>query len=104
MLLFITNACRTIATPEKPEVKTPETKPVFNEALPKSTDSLPKNDDTLKPKTTGVKRVPLQQPTQNKKSTFETQVERTAVDSVVQDMKSKTIFYSGNAVVKYDDI
>ncbi|MBQ3710204.1 MAG: LPS-assembly protein LptD [Bacteroidales bacterium] len=139
VLLFITNACRTIATPEKPEVKTPETKPVFNEALPKSTDSLPKNDDTLKiaidtiqkandtlqiiidslqitadtlqvtndtlkPKTTGVKRVPLQQPTQNKKSTFETQVERTAVDSVVQDMKSKTIFYYGNAVVKYDDI
>ena len=37
-------------------------------------------------------------------NTFETQVVRTAVDSVVQDMKSKIIYYYGDAVVKYDDI
>ena len=29
---------------------------------------------------------------------------RTAVDSVVQDMKSKIIYYYGEAVVKYEDI
>ena len=37
-------------------------------------------------------------------NTFETTVVRTAVDSVVQDMKTKIIYYYGNAVVKYDDI
>ncbi|MCR5644878.1 MAG: hypothetical protein K6F96_00605 [Bacteroidales bacterium] len=37
-------------------------------------------------------------------NTFESIVSRTAVDSVVQDMKSKIIYYYGNAVVKYDDI
>ena len=39
-----------------------------------------------------------------KDSPFEVQVIRTAVDSVVQDMKTKTIYYYGEAVVKYDDI
>ncbi len=37
-------------------------------------------------------------------NTFEAQVIRTAVDSVVQDMKSKIIYYYGEAVVKYEDI
>ena len=37
-------------------------------------------------------------------NTFESIVNRTAVDSVVQDMKTKILYYYGNAVVKYDDI
>ena len=37
-------------------------------------------------------------------NTFQTQVVRSAVDSVVQDMKSKVIHYYGDAVVKYEDI
>ena len=39
-----------------------------------------------------------------KGSAFEVKVERTATDSVVQDMKEKIIYYYGNAVVKYEDI
>ena len=39
-----------------------------------------------------------------KDNAFEVQITRTAVDSVVQDMKEKMIYYYGNAVVKYDDI
>ena len=37
-------------------------------------------------------------------NTFESIVNRTAVDSVVQDMKTKILYYYGNAVVKYEDI
>ena len=37
-------------------------------------------------------------------NTFETQMVRTAVDSVVQDMKARIIYYYGNAVVNYEDI
>ena len=37
-------------------------------------------------------------------NTFESVVNRTAVDSVVQDMKTKILYYYGDAVVKYDDI
>ena len=43
-------------------------------------------------------------PLQVSKNAFDVKVMRTAVDSVVQDMKSKIIYYYGNAVVKYDDI
>ena len=39
-----------------------------------------------------------------KASAFEVKVERTAVDSVVQDVQEKLIHYYGNAVVKYNDI
>ena len=39
-----------------------------------------------------------------KSSTFDAKVERTAADSVVQDMKKKILYYYGNAVVKYEDI
>ncbi len=58
-------------------------------------DSVPKvtHDSTRR-----VVRVP------KKDSTFEVKVERTATDSVVQDMKEKIIYYYGNAVVKYEDI
>ena len=35
---------------------------------------------------------------------FEVKVTRTAVDSVIQDMSNKIIYYYGNAVVTYDDI
>ena len=35
---------------------------------------------------------------------FEVKVTRTAVDSVIQDMNKKIIYYYGNAVVKYEDI
>ena len=58
-------------------------------------DSVPKvtHDSTRR-----VVRVP------KKGSTFEVKVERTATDSVVQDMKEKIIYYYGNAVVKYEDI
>ena len=43
-------------------------------------------------------------PPRKKDAPFEVKIVRTAVDSVVQDMKSKILYYYGNAVVKYDDI
>ena len=39
-----------------------------------------------------------------KGNAFDVKVNRTANDSVIQDMKKKIIYYYGDAVVKYDDI
>ena len=39
-----------------------------------------------------------------KKSTIESQIERTSNDSTIQDFKNNKIFYYGGAVIKYDDI
>ena len=55
-------------------------------------------NDTV-PKTVKPVRAP-----KKKESPFEVKVIRTAVDSVIQDVKEKVIHYYGNAVVKYDDI
>ena len=64
------------------------------------TDSIrPSNDSAIQP----VKPVkPVRPP--KKESPFEVKVIRTAVDSVIQNVKEKVIHYYGNAVVKYDDI
>ena len=43
-------------------------------------------------------------PQRKKEAPFEVKIERTAVDSVVQDVQEKLIHYYGNAVVKYNDI
>ena len=37
-------------------------------------------------------------------NTFDSKMVRTAVDSVVQDMQSRILYYYGNAVVTYEDI
>lgn len=58
--------------------------------------------DTL-PTATASPQKPIRIPPK-KDSPFEVKVVRTAVDSVVQDVKKKIIYYYGNAVVKYDDI
>jgi len=39
-----------------------------------------------------------------KDAAFEAKLMRTAVDSVIQDLKENKIYYYGNAVVKYEDI
>ena len=39
-----------------------------------------------------------------KKSSFESKLMRTAIDSVIQDLNNNKIYYYGNAVVKYEDI
>ena len=56
-----------------------------------ATDSLPKPRQRTRPP-------------RKKNAAFEVKIVRTAVDSVVQDMKSKILYYYGDAVVKYDDI
>ena len=67
--------------------------------LRQSKDSIqPSNDSIIRPKK------PVTPPKQKKESPFEVKVIRTAVDSVIQDVKEKVIHYYGNAVVKYDDI
>ncbi|MCR5014738.1 MAG: hypothetical protein K6A28_08210 [Bacteroidales bacterium] len=56
-----------------------------------------RNDTIAKP----VQKMPTPK---KKEAAFEVKIERTAVDSVVQDAKKKILYYYGNAVVKYDDI
>ena len=54
-------------------------------------------DSIAKPKKTN-------KPSKKSDNAFEVRVTRTAVDSVIQDMTEKIIYYYGKAVVKYDDI
>ena len=89
------------------------------DSIPQALDSIPRTLDSVVPTpdtlaqaldTAGqmldsVPETPKSvRPPRKKDNPFEVQVIRTAVDSVVQDMKSKIIYYYGNAVVKYDDI
>ena len=68
-------------------------------------DTLLKTADTVNPLPSDtVVRKPRVLPPPKKDNAFEVKIERTAVDSVVQDVKEKLIHYYGNAVVKYDDI
>ncbi|MBO6026131.1 MAG: LPS-assembly protein LptD [Bacteroidales bacterium] len=74
------------------------------DTLLQSTDSIQKPGDTLqKPAQPGKpeRKVVIPRKSDN---AFEVKVNRTAVDSVVQDMSKKLIYYYGKAVVKYDDI
>ena len=70
----------------------------LNDTLTNLNDTLVKELDSI----IGSKR-PVTVP-RKKDSPFEVKVVRTAVDSVVQDVKKKILYYYGNAVVKYDDI
>jgi len=74
-------------------------------SLPVTLDTLLKTADSLNPLLPDtIVRQPRVRPTPKKESPFAVKIERTAVDSVVQDVKEKLIHYYGNAVVKYDDI
>ena len=64
------------------------------------TDSIRQSNDSVIQPVKPVK--PVRPP--KKDSPFEVKVIRTAVDSVIQNVKEKVIHYYGNAVVKYDDI
>ena len=68
-------------------------------------DTIGNPSDTLSHPQDSLKK-PVKTQTIPKKndSPFEVKVVRTAVDSVVQDVKNKILYYYGNAVVKYDDI
>ncbi len=72
--------------------------PVILDSIPTIPDSIPTIPDSVS-KPSQPARLP-----HKKDSPFEVQVIRTAVDSVVQDMSSKIIYYYGKAVVKYNDI
>ena len=75
------------------------------DSISKSFDTIPDFLDTLqKPYDTLTKPAKKIRPPRKKDAAFEVKIVRTAVDSVVQDMKSKILYYYGNAVVKYDDI
>ena len=82
-----------------------------------SINALPKTDSVTAPPIDSIIHslkknsiIPLEKdsiatpPKKVSENAFEVQVIRTAVDSVIQDMKEKIIYYYGNAVVKYDDI
>ena len=125
------HACKTpsnVVSPDKeqapapPQVDTlwlepvPPVKPVMEETdddtLSVAIDSLLETDDPLLPANDTLQNnndslsqpIKTVRPPRKKDSPFEVKVTRTAVDSVVQDMKKKILYYFGNAVVKYDDI
>ena len=125
----MTNSCKTPASvireethqPTEPQIDTIRLEPVVNEAEPSKTThdgllrhDVPRNDatDSIRPSTDSIhpindtvsKPVRTVRPLKKKDSPFEVKVIRTAVDSVIQDVKGKTIYYYGSAVVKYDDI
>ena len=129
LLVFMTNSCKTPASvireekyqPTEPQIDTIRLEPVVNEAEPSKTThdgllrhDVPRNDatDSIRPSTDSIhpindtvsKPVRTVRPLKKKDSPFEVKVIRTAVDSVIQDVKGKTIYYYGSAVVKYDDI
>ena len=122
LMACIIHACKTqsplVSSDQNPETKTqidtlwlePVTEkdslPEMPDTLAMPLDSLPKPSDTLsQPRTdTVAKARPTKRPSKRNSSAFEVQVTRTAVDSVVQDMNTKILYYYGNAVVKYDDI
>ena len=107
------NSCKTPASVIQEE-KHPSTEPQIDtirlllhhdvarhdatDSIRPSTDSIRQHNDSV------VKPVRTVRPPKQKDSPFEVKVIRTAVDSVIQDVKRKTIHYYGNAVVKYDDI
>ena len=70
----------------------------LNKFLVGLTDSLFTTKDSIVTPKRAIK------PKKKSESTFDSKVNRTAVDSVIQDMKEKVIYYYGNAVVKYEDI
>ena len=86
---------------QEPEVQEPEPMIEDHETVTDSLEPqvLNQEPDTTKHDTPRKVIVP-----RKKESAFEVQVTRTAVDSVIQDMKEKIIYYYGKAVVKYDDI
>ena len=98
---------------ELPKVaaKQPDSIPIPFDSLLVSVDSVfttTTTKDTVvtltPPTDPAAKPTRTQRPRKQKESPFEVQVIRTAVDSVIQDMKEKVIHYYGKAVVKYDDI
>ena len=70
----------------------------LNDTLVNLTDSLINPSDSI------ITPKHVVKPQKKSNNAFETKVTRTAVDSVIQDMSEKVIYYYGNAVVKYDDI
>ena len=70
-----------------------------------SLDTLDRAFDSLvRPIDTTMRRPRTPRTAPKKDAPFAVKIERTAVDSVVQDVKEKLIHYYGNAVVKYEDI
>ena len=69
------------------------------DSLGRALDSLAKPIDSI----VRTDKKPVRPPKKSDNA-FEVQVYRTAVDSVIQDMKEKMIYYYGKAVVKYEDI
>ena len=128
MLIFITIGCKTpasIAVEERPapapQVDTLWLEPINEKtaSLPQPIDSLPKTVDSLSqpidsiPRTIDSLSHPIDSLAESQKTVrvpkksenaFEVKVTRTAVDSVIQDMSEKIIYYYGKAIVKYDDI
>ncbi|MBR4147034.1 MAG: LPS-assembly protein LptD [Bacteroidales bacterium] len=123
------NSCKTpasVAHNEKhqstePQIDTIRLEPVVNDSEPSETThngllrhDVPRNDatDSIRTSTDSIhpindtvsKPVRTVRSLKKKDSPFEVKVIRTAVDSVIQDVKGKTIYYYGSAVVKYDDI
>ena len=129
LLVFMANSCKTpasVAHNEKhqstePQIDTIRLEPVVNDSEPSETThngllrhDVPRNDatDSIRTSTDSIhpindtvsKPVRTVRSLKKKDSPFEVKVIRTAVDSVIQDVKGKTIYYYGSAVVKYDDI
>ena len=97
-----------IAREEQPRQSTSDTNGLLRHYVPRNdeTGTLPQSKDSLRPLNDSIIRPKktISQPKKQKESPFEVKVIRTAVDSVIQDVKEKVIHYYGNAVVKYDDI
>ena len=134
MTLCLFHACKSPSKVVKPEksVETPKIDTLWLEPVPdtipaiipidtigKTIDTIGKTVDNLvvpidtignpsdtlsHPQDSLKKPVKTQTIPKKNDSPFEVKVVRTAVDSVVQDVKNKILYYYGNAVVKYDDI
>ena len=70
----------------------------LNDSLVNLTDSILNSTDSI------ITPKRIIKPKKKSDNAFDTKVTRTAVDSVIQDMSEKVIYYYGKAVVKYDDI
>ena len=77
---------------------------VTDSVLPLSNTISHPMDSIVHPADTVIRPKKTARTSAKSKNAFEVKVMRTAVDSVIQDMKEKIIYYYGKAVVKYDDI
>ena len=120
-MVLLLQACKThtVVTPAEthkklPAIDTLKFFPIKNsrpsDTVTKTTDTLERVFDSIGRPVDSIGRPvdsiarPVKRPSKKSDNAFEVQVYRTAVDSVIQDMKEKKIYYFGKAVVKYEDI